>query len=451
MAMAESIDRRDLSGTTQAIAADLDKYRYEHLSEETITCAKQAILDWFAVTLAGASEPLTDILCAEMSGSGTNRLVGRPEKAGLIDSALINGTASHALDYDDVNSATGGHPTVAIFPSVLALADAQGASGKDIITAFVAGYDTAARVGLLVLPSHYTIGFHATGTIGAFGAAAAATKLMGLGAEKSAMAFGIAGAQAAGLKSMFGTMTKPFHAGKAAANGLLAARLAARGFTANDEVLETEQGFIATQSHETGKQLRPVTPGQHVRNNLYKYHAACYLTHSGIEVTKQIAAQQNLKPDLVEQIEVHVPKGHLQVCNIPTPTSGLETKFSLRQTQAFALHGYDTALLETYSDENAQDLALQATREKVNVIGDLQPGTVTRISIKTSAGDVFTGETDVGIPASNLSAQQEKLEEKFMSLSSAVIGPTKAIRLKDRLRALEQEKSIMAILDLCVE
>ncbi len=448
MAIAESIDLEILSGATRAIAADLDQYDYDKLSADAVTCAKQAILDWFAVTLAGASEPLTNILCDELAGKGTNRLIGRSEKASLIDSALINGAASHALDYDDVNHYTGGHPTVAIFPAVLALAEKHGASGKEIINAFVAGYEVAARIGQLVLPSHYMIGFHATGTVGAFGAAAAAAKLMGLDADKTAMALGIAGAQAAGLKSMFGTMTKPLHAGKAAANGLFAARLAAQGFTANDEVLETEQGFIATQSHESPKELRPIKPGQYVRSNLYKYHAACYLTHSGIEVTKQLVAQNSIVPDNVSDIEIHVPQGHLKVCNIPSPETGLETKFSLRHTQAFALHGVDTALLDTYSDHNAQDAGLRETRDKVTVIGDLEPGTLARVSITTKSGDTFTDETDVGIPAEDLTDQQTKLDEKFVSLATAAIGGNKGQKLIDQIHTLEQAPSINGILDL---
>ena len=451
MAIAESIDHAPLSGATREIASGLDLYHFEELSSDTILCAKQAILDWFACTLAGATEPLTDILCEELcDGSGTNGIVGRTEKAGLIDSALINGSASHALDFDDVSSAMGGHPTVAIFPAVLALAEQSGASGKDVITSFVAGYEASCRVGQLAMPSHYLKGFHATGTVGAFGAAAASAKLMGLNADQTALAFGIAGAQAAGLKSMFGTMTKPFHAGKSAANGLMAARLAARGFTANDEVLETDQGFLATQSQETGKELRDVAPGQHIRKNLYKYHAACYLTHSGIEVTKKLAAQHQITPDKVDSIQIHVPEGHLKVCNILSPTTGLETKFSLRHTQAFALHGYDTAVLDTYSDKNANDARLRATREKVSVVADIEPGTRTQVDISTSSGNTYSDHIDVGIPADDLGEQQTKLDEKFMSLASSRLGAEKAQRLKEHLGALEQEDTLSSILDLCI-
>src|SRR5262249_14371887 len=153
------------------------------------------------------------------------------------------GAAAHALDYDDVNVAIPGHPSVAILPGLLALAERQRASGRDVSTAFVAGYETACRIGIALLPGHYHLGFHATGTIGSLGAAAACARLLGLSAMARAAALGIAATQAAGLKAQFGTMCKPFHAGKAAQNGLLAARLAARGFTSRDDILECAQGF----------------------------------------------------------------------------------------------------------------------------------------------------------------------------------------------------------------
>ena len=152
----------------------------------------------------------------------------------------------HALDYDDVNLAMPGHPSVAILPGLLALAEERQSTGREVIAAFVAGYETACRIGMAMRPGHYDRGFHATGTVGVFGAAAACARLLGLDAEATGRALGIAGTQAAGLKSQFGTMCKPFHAGKAAQNGLLAARLAARGFSSRPDLVECEQGFAPT-------------------------------------------------------------------------------------------------------------------------------------------------------------------------------------------------------------
>ena len=156
----------------------------------------------------------------------------RPGGCRSASAAIVNGAASHALDFDDVNLAMPGHPSVAILPALLALAEERGSSGADVLTAFVAGYELQCRIGRTIAPGHYDgLGFHATATVGSFGAAASCAHLLRLDADQFATALGIAGTQAAGLKSMFGTMCKPLHAGKAAYHGVMAAKLAARGFT----------------------------------------------------------------------------------------------------------------------------------------------------------------------------------------------------------------------------
>ena len=166
------------------------------------------------------------------------------ERLPAASAALINGAAAHALDFDDVNLAMPGHPSVAILPALLALAEERGSSGKDVLTAFVAGYELQCSVGRAIAPGHYDVlGFHATATVGSFGAAAACAHLLRLSLEQFATALGIAGTQAAGLKSMFGTMCKPLHAGKASYHGLVAAKLAMRGFTSRSDVIECQQGF----------------------------------------------------------------------------------------------------------------------------------------------------------------------------------------------------------------
>src|SRR6185437_14670616 len=158
---------------------------------------------------------------------------------------------------------------------------------------FVAGYETICRVGVAVAPGHYALGFHATATAGSFGAAAACARLLELDPARTAMALGIAATQAAGLKSMFGTMCKPLHAGKAAENGLLAARLAARGFTSRADAIECAQGFAATHGPDFHAQAALADPpgGYYLRGNLFKYHAACYLAHAPIECARAIAAR----------------------------------------------------------------------------------------------------------------------------------------------------------------
>ncbi len=168
-----------------------------------------------------------------------------------------------------------------------------------MLAAFVAGYELQCRIGKTIAPGHYDVlGFHATATVGSFGSAAACAHLLGLDADQFATALGIAGTQAAGLKSMFGTMCKPLHAGKAAYHGLMAAKLAARGFTSRTDVVECAQGFARTHSPDFNPDRAFDTPpnGWWIASNLFKYHASCYMTHAAIETRAQVARATRLRP-----------------------------------------------------------------------------------------------------------------------------------------------------------
>ena len=160
---------------TEILAQGAADLRFEDIDADSLAVAKQCLIDWFAVTLAGAAEPLTGMLAAEAEeegGAPRATLIGSAGKGTLAQACLVNGSASHALDYDDVARAMGGHPTAQVGAAVLAAAEDLCVSGRDLITAFVAGYEAECRVGSLVSPSHYAKGFHATATVGSFGAAA---------------------------------------------------------------------------------------------------------------------------------------------------------------------------------------------------------------------------------------------------------------------------------------
>jgi len=282
--MAEARTQTDL---TRVLARNASALRFDQLPAPVIELARQCVLDYIGVALAGARDPLVRLLLDEMSeagGSPQASVIGHSMRLPALSAALVNGAAAHALDYDDVNMAMPGHPSVAILPGLLALAELKSSSGRDVITAFVAGYETACRIGAALQPGHYNLGFHSTGTVGCFGAAAACARLLGLDAEATAMALGIAGTQAAGLKSQFGTMCKPFHAGRAAQNGLLAARLAQRGFSSRTDIVECVQGFALTHGPDFVPEAALAAPGAgfHLLANLFKYHAACYFTHAPI-------------------------------------------------------------------------------------------------------------------------------------------------------------------------
>ena len=432
---------------TARLARHIQTYQSVQLDPAAITVAKQCVMDWFGVTLAGFSEEVARVLRDECAvGSiGSSLVVGSDSRCRPIDAALINGTTSHALDYDDVHPLIG-HPTAAIFPATLAIGEAVRCSGMDLLRAFIAGYETAGFIGSVVMRSHYERGFHSTATLGSFGAAAAAAVLMKLSPAQIAIALGLAGTQAAGLKSMFGTMAKPFHAGRAAANGVLAARLAARGFTANPGVLETTQGFVTTMSDGDPAAGHPLPePGSMVVETLFKYHASCYLTHSTIEAVKQIRQRLSLQADDVESIDVHVAPGHLSVCNIPSPRTGLETKFSLRHTAALAVSGNDTAAIATFTDGHANDTALVAVRERVRVHGDRTQGRDAHVVITTRRGERADAEVDVAVPDSDLDRQQQRLAAKFSSLAVPVVGSSRADRLRNAIVRLETAPDLNAL------
>lgn len=446
-----------MTGTqvTAALAAKAAGLQLDDIDDDARAVARQCLLDWFAVTIAGADEPCVELLTAEAADQGGHpqaTLVGRGLRLSTRQAALVNGTASHAHDYDDVNMTLSGHATVAVAGGLLALAEKLDASGAEVLTAFVAGYETACRVGALVMPGHYAMGFHSTATAGTFGAAAACGRLLGLDAEAMARAFGIAGTMAAGLKSQFGTDCKPFHAGRATEAGLMAATMARRGFTSRADILDCEQGFAATHSkHFNPEAATGDAPGGgfHVRNNLFKYHAACYLTHAAIESGRQIRSGHAPALDDVADVTIQVEKGADRVCNIAEPATGLETKFSLRMTTAFALAGIDTAGMTSYTAANATDPRLTALRDRVRV--DLVsgvPATFSDVTVTLKDGTRLQASHDSGVPAPDVVRQGERIGAKFDALARPVIGDNRTGALRAAVEAIETAPSLAEIMQI---
>src|SRR3954452_12417619 len=234
----------------EGIAERIGRIAFADLPPEAVHWAKTAILDTVGVTLAGAAEPCTQIVARVLAagtgaGSGECLIFGSDRRAAPLDAALINGTAAHALDFDDVSNSMGGHPSAPIVPALFAAGEILDSTGREFIAAYVAGFETETRIGRGVNLHHYEKGWHPTATLGVFGAAAACCHLMGLDRAKTAQALAIAASLASGIKANFGTMTKPLHVGHTARNGLFAAMLAREGFTANDAALEHRQGFLS--------------------------------------------------------------------------------------------------------------------------------------------------------------------------------------------------------------
>jgi 2-methylcitrate dehydratase PrpD len=383
--------------------------------------------------VVGASEPVVAILvdeAREAGGKAVSSVFGHDKAVTPAQAALINGTAAHALDFDDVNLAISGHPSAVLLPSLLALGEQLDSSGADLATAFLAGYETACRIGALVGPGHYDRGFHATATVGGYGAAMACARLLGLNAEQTARALGIAGTRASGLKAMFGTDCKPYHAGLAAENGVRATSLARRGMTARSDVLEAKQGFAATQSPDFKPEAALDDKRWFIRENLFKYHAACYGTHSTIECASALRTKHRLDPAAIEKVTVKVERVNDGTCNIAQPKSGLEAKFSLRFTAALTLAGRDTADLANYSETTLADPVIAGLMPRVAVeLVDGVPPMKTAMEIATRSGDRFQTGYDSGEPVTDLVAQETRLRAKFNALCVPVLGRARAQEL----------------------
>ncbi|MEO8114839.1 MAG: MmgE/PrpD family protein [Phenylobacterium sp.] len=434
---------------TAALAGHLIAMRSAPPPTEALTVAKQCLLDWLGAASAGRAEPLVGMLAEEFAArDGDCTVIGLVRRASLDHAALINGAMGHALDFDDVITVVG-HPTAPVAPAVLAQAEASGATGAEAVAAFIAGVEAECRVGRLMGPSHYAKGWHGTATFGTFGAAAAVGHLLDLDAAAMAHAIGIAGTQAAGLKSVFGTMSKPLHAGKAAQSGLMAARLAARGFTSDTDILGSAQGFAATQSTtvDVAAGLAP-RPLPWVVEALFKYHAACYLTHNAIEAAAALRAETPFTAADVADVIVRVQGVHMGVCNIEAPRTGLECKFSLRMTCALALSGEDTFDDTLYSDVTAARPDLVALRQRVVVEPNAKTAGST-VEVRLNDGRTLTRTVDVAIPVCDLAAQQAKLERKFRHIVRNALTPEAAERVIVLCRGLEQAPDVRGLLAAC--
>jgi len=430
---------------------------FSRLPTDVVAVAKHCVLDWIGVTVAGAEEPVTRMIRGFVLEEGSvpqATLVGTGQRVSASQAALVNGTASHALDFDDVMTTMVGHPTVPVLPAVLAVAQQERLSGRALIAALVAGLETEGCVGRLVMPNHYAAGWHATGTVGTFGAMAGVAHALNLEEEQWRTALGIAGTQAAGLKSMFGTMCKPFHAGKAATNGLLAARLAQRGVTSNQGVLDVLQGFTDTQttSPNLDYALAKGSDEYDIRDVLFKFHAACYFTHSSIEGITRLRDDAGLDADAVQEVELRVPSQHLRACNIMEPTTALEGKFSLRHTAALALSGRATDD-RAFSCEIMGDSALVALRQRVKVTPapELTNIHASETVLRTRDGRELRVTVDMSVPARGaheLDRQWDRLVEKFVALTTPLLGATRVDHAVQAVAALDHLGSVDDLLAL---
>lgn len=335
--------------TSQTVAGVLAEHlatiHLGNISTKAKQIALNGITDTVGVTLLGATESVITVLQNSLSGDATqgNALVfGGDRRAGVLEAAFINGTASHAADYDDMAHAMGGHPSVTLVPVILALGESLGSTGADLLEAYVVGFEAECRIGHVVNPDHYERGWHPTSTIGVFGAAAAAARLLNLDVKATATAFAISSSLASGIKANFGTMTKPLHVGQCARNGLMAAQLAAGGFTANPGALEHQQGYFEAYDGLSNVHIERLLFGAGKELEVeqesvgLKQFPCCGSTHPAIRAMLALR-EQGLDAAKVERIEIMTNRRRLPHTNNPMPVSALGAKFSIQYATVRAL------------------------------------------------------------------------------------------------------------------
>ncbi len=323
-------------------------------------------LDWAACALAGQDEPVARVVrgvATREGGQGEAGMIGGgrvPARA----AALVNGATSHALDYDDTHFAHIGHPSVAVFPAALAIAERERRSMAEMLEAALLGVEASIRVGLWLGRGHYQVGYHQTATAGAFGATVAAVRLLGLSPDQAGHALGLTATKAAGLKSQFGTMGKPLNAGLAAECGVMAADWAAAGMVSNPGALEGVNGFGATH-HGAGEESAFDGLGDHwhFETISHKFHACCHGLHATLEALRNLG-------EAPERMVIHTHPRWMTVCNIAAPATGLEAKFSYRMAAAMALSGIDTGAIESFSDDLAGRADLAEIMGRITVEPD---------------------------------------------------------------------------------
>jgi len=446
-------------------ASKVTELEYKDLSSEILHWAKVGILDTVGVTLAGANEPCATILSEVLTGSSGPAVVfGTKHSCSALDAAFINGTASHALDFDDCNNTMGGHPSVPILPALFALADEIKVSGKDFITAYVAGFEVETKLAMMVNFHHYSKGWHPTTTLGVFGSAAACSKLLKLTHEQTKVALAIAASGASGLKANFGSMTKPMHIGRCAREGLLAAKLAKQGFTANVvDVFEHPQGFLEVYNgagnYDIDKGLQAwgapfdiVKPGIAI-----KQYPCCGSTHPAIDCAIELFQSQQINVDEIELVNIWIHERRLKHTNRPLPKSELDAKFSVQYVVARALADGCVAI-EHFEESQYSDPKILSLMQKIQAApyGDNQfsPdnhfGGEVRIQLKD--GRVF--EAKVQEPLGRTSDNplpKDRLQAKFELCARRVLAQdaiTHAYEFITEFESLEDIRDLTLLLKI---
>ena len=432
-------------------------HKYEHLTKQAITLSKLSILDWLGSAIAGGNEKPAQILSESLSQFGgcpqaTNFVTF--EKTSAHSASLINGGASHILEVDDVHKASILHAGASIIPAAFAVAEWKNCSGKQLIEAVALGYEVAIRIGEAVTPSHYEI-FHTTGTVGTFGAAIAAGKILNLNEDEMVFALGSAGTQAAGLWEFIedGAMSKQLHPAKAAANGLLSAILAQGKFTAATQILEGRRGFFAGLVPEVNENLlfHQFGEGYKITENTFKIYSCCRHIHPTLDCLLDIYHEKGCRVDEISQVVVETYQVALNITNKPNPHSVFESKFSLPYTSSLMLCKGKAGLNE-FIDENLNDPQIRSLSEKVVLhvnpeLDALYPKQwPARVTVQYKDGTSITKETFYPKGDPENPASEYELIEKFSGLALEVLDKEEVMKIINQIMSLELVEQVSSII-----
>jgi len=441
------------SGQTVKLAEYAAGLRYEQIPAEVLQRAKDCIADTVAVILFGAQFPWSKMIIAQaqrMGTGGKSAILGTGLKVGAPAAALAHGAMTHAFEQDNLTLPdSGAHPGAALLSSGLAVAQERGLSGRELLTAFVAGAEVMIRIGLATKRTNEARGFHAPGTVGSFGAAVTSGKLMRFDAAKMTNALGIAGSTSGGLlefaRSGNGAMVKRLHLGRAAEGGVLAASLAADGFTGPTTVLEGPAGFLKAFCNEIDlSQLTQGLEQNYASMTILLKRFACHITaHTAVQAIVELRARHGITGNDVAAIQIDGSHRMATVNNIPKPPDILIGQFSIPFCVALAL--YRNAV-DPYSFDDAatRDAAIMALASKVKmsaVPGQAEGDVASNVTLTLKDGRVLTARVTefLGTPAHPLTGKE--LREKYGLLTQKHPAQQMA-RIYDRLQNLEAEANL---------
>ena len=435
---------------TKTLAAHLAAAQFGDLSPAAQHAARRGVLDWIGCALAASRHPEIDIMLdvlAETGGRPQATVLGRSLKLGFLDAPLANGQMGHLLDFDDTHM--GGvvlHTSSPVLAALLALAERTPVTGTDLMLAYAVGFEAGVRSGRTA-PGHHKGGWHLTGTLGSIAAGAACGRLLGLDAQRLTYAMGIAATQAGGLQQNRGTMCKSFHAGKAAANGVLAALLAERGFDSSQEIIEGKRGFARIYSDVAAPEQLIDGLGNSwlIETNGHKPYACGVVLHPLIDAV--IALREGIEPGAVSEIALRVHPLVLSITNVVEPASGLQSKFSFRHSAAVALAD-GAAGTAQYTDARAADPVVAALRRKVQAVADETLGKDEAYAAVVAGGVRHEAHVAHASGTTDNPMSDAAIEAKFLANATPAVGGERARHASELVWSLETCADVRELIGL---